>query len=243
MHEAIIDEKTFNLAQEYLSKNPSLPVPTRYRVMNPLAGLVVCGMCGRKMNRKPYKKYPASLMCMGPTCPNVSSPLYLVEKKLLQSLEIWLEKYKLEIKQKEEKGNNLEADAIIESIKNVDNELNTLGKQLNSLHDFLEQGIYSTEVFLERLKILNDKINIVKKSKEELENKLNSISIIEENKKTVIPKVEKVLETYNRLETPKEKNELLKEILHKVIYIKEEGGRWSGNVDNFKLKLYPKLPK
>ena len=47
LHEAIIDEGTFNLAQEYLSNNPPLPIPTKYKTKNPLAGLVICGMCGR----------------------------------------------------------------------------------------------------------------------------------------------------------------------------------------------------
>lgn len=244
LHDPIIDEKTYYLAQKYLSKNPSLPVPTRHKVKNPLAGLIVCGVCGRKMKRKPYKNgSPSTLMCDGPTCPNVSSPLYLVEEKLLQALEDWLKVYKLEIKRQEETGNNLETDIIEKSIESINNELETLNKQLNSLHDFLEQGVYNIDTFMKRSKILNDKINIAKENKKELENKLNNISSVEESKKTIIPKVEKVLETYNRLETPKEKNELLKEVIDKVIYVKKEGGRWSGKVDDFKLKLYPELSK
>ncbi|WP_352420775.1 recombinase family protein [Proteiniborus sp.] len=244
LHEAIIDEEVFNLAQEYLSENPATPVPARYKVKNPLAGIVECGICGRNMNRKPYKSgYPDTLLCVGPTCPNVSSPLYLVEEKLLQVLADWLKVYKLEVKKQEEQENNLEVNIIKQSIENISNDLETLNKQLSSLHDFLEQGIYSTEVFLERSKVLNDKINTAKENKTELENKLNSIFIIEKNKKTIIPKVEKVLETYNRLENPKEKNDILKEVIDKVVYTKEEGGRWSGKVDDFTLDLYPKLPK
>lgn len=243
LHSPIIDEDTYYLAQEYLSENPSLPVPTRYKVKNPLAGLIECGMCGRKMNRKPYKSgTPDTLLCTGPTCPNVSSPLFLVEKKLLKTLDKWLKNYKLEIKQQEMQGNDLEVDIIKQSINNANKELEILDKQLNSLHDFLEQGIYSTEVFMKRSKVLNDKIDTAKLNKKNLENKLKNISLIEENKKTIIPKMERVLEIYDGLETPKEKNDLLKEVIDKVVYIKKEGGRWSGKVDNFRLKLYPKLP-
>ena len=37
LHPAIIDEETFYLAQKYLAENPSLPIPTRYKVKNPLS--------------------------------------------------------------------------------------------------------------------------------------------------------------------------------------------------------------
>lgn len=244
LHDPIIDKKTYYLAQNYLSENPSVPVPSRHKIKNPLAGLIKCGICGRSMNRKPYKSgYPDTLLCIGPTCPNVSSPLYLVEEKLLQALEDWLKVYKLEIKRQEETGNNLETDIIEKSIESINNELETLNKQLNSLHDFLEQGVYNIDTFMKRSKILNDKINIAKENKKELENKLNNISSVEESKKTIVPKVEKVLEIYDRLETPKEKNELLKEVIDKVVYTKKEGGRWSGKVDSFTLDLHPKLPQ
>lgn len=243
LHDPIIDEETFNLAQKYLAENPSLPVPTRYKVENPLAGLIVCGMCGRKMNRKPYKNgYPDTLLCTGPTCKNISSPLYLVEKKLLGVLEDWLKKYKVKIQQQETLEGNLEADIIKQSIENIDNDLKTLDKQLNNLHDLLEQGIYSIEVFLKRSKILNEKITAAKRDKKELENKLEKISAREESKKNIIPKLENTINSYWSLNTPKEKNELLKEVLEKVVYIKEKGGRWSGKVEDFKLKIYPKLP-
>ena len=52
-----------------------------------------------------------------------------------------------------------------------------------------------------------------------------------------------MIDLYWKAKTPKEKNELLKEVIDKVIYTKEEGGRWSGKVDSFTLDLYPKLPE
>ncbi|WP_461040776.1 recombinase family protein [Tepidimicrobium xylanilyticum] len=243
LHAPIIDEQIYYKAQEYLAKNPSTPVPNRYKVKNPLAGLIKCGICGRNMNRRPYPNSPASLMCVGPTCPNISSPLYLVEEKLLQVLEHWLEEYKLQINKLDGQENNLEISIIEKSIESINNELETLNKQLNNLHDLLEQGIYNVDIFLERSKILNDKINVAKENKRELENKLNHITTMEESKKTIIPRIEKVLETYNRVKTPKEKNDLLKEVVDKVIYVKKEGGRWSGKIDSFTLDLYPKLPE
>lgn len=244
LHPAIIDEITFDIAQQYLAKNPSLPIPTRYKVKNPLAGLIVCGMCGRNMNRRPYNgKYPDVLMCVGPTCTNVSSQLSLVEEKLLKALEKWLSSYKLEIKEQNKQETNLETELIEKSIEALDNELATLEKQLNNLHDLLEQGIYSIDTFLERSKILNEKIETTKKDKKELDEKLKNTFAREKGEKAFIPKVEKVIDLYWKLETPKEKNALLKEVLEKVSYTKEVSGRWHAKPDDFKLKLYPKLPK
>lgn len=244
LHPSIVDNDEFELAQEYLAENPGLPVPTRYIVKNPLAGIIECGVCGRRMKRKPYKnRYPDTLMCDGPTCNNVSSPLYLVEERVLQVLEKWLDDYKLEIKQQKVKNNNLEIEVLNQNLASIDKELEILNTQLNNLHDLLEQEVYSIEIFVKRSSILNDRIATVEKNKKILEDKLRNISSIGKQKKIIIPKVERVLEIYHKLETPKEKNEMLKEVIDKVVYIKKKGGRWSGKVDKFQLKLYPKMPK
>lgn len=244
LHEAIIDDNTFKLAQEYLAENPAVPVPTRHVVKNPLASLVVCGKCGRRMNRRPHgDKYPDTLMCPVTSCDNVSSQLSLVEEKLLTILRVWLEDYKIEMKANEKQDNNLETNLIKKSIENLDNEINTLEKQIDGLHDLLEQSIYSVDKFLERSKIVNNKINTAKNDKIELEEKLKLDSIRKESKQIIIPKIEKVLQLYNKIENPAEKNELLKEVIEKVTYVKNVSGRWHGSPDDFELYMQPKLPK
>ena len=182
-------------------------------------------------------------MCDGPTCTNVSAPLYLVEDRVIQVLEKWLNDYKFELKHNGVVDNNLEADVLEQNIESLNKELEVLNTQLSNLHDLLEQGVYSTEVFIKRSSILNEKIIVADKDKMILENELKKLSNVERQKRIIIPRIEKVLGLYNKLETPKEKNDLLKEVIEKVVYLKEEGGRWSGKVDKFSLKLYPKMPK
>lgn len=244
LHEAIIDEDTFNIAQEYLNKNPAVPVSTRHIIKNPLAGLIFCGRCGRRMNRRPYGgKYPDTLMCPVTSCDNVSSQLILVEEKLLHTLKVWLEGYKLEIKKIEKQNSNLEVDILKKIIEKLDKEIGTLENQMDSLHDLLEQGIYSVNKFIDRNKILSDKINTVKSNRMKLEKKLEQVSIKEEDRNVIIPKVERVLQLYGTIENPEEKNELLKEVIEKVTYIKDISGRWHASPDDFELYLQPKLPK
>ena len=42
--------------------------------------------------------------------------------------------------------------------------------------------------------------------------------------------------------SPKEKNDMLKDVLEKVVYTKKERSK-KGNLDNFNITIYPKIPK
>ncbi|MGM9936506.1 MAG: recombinase family protein, partial [Candidatus Ornithomonoglobus sp.] len=91
LHPAIVDQATYDLAQEYLSKNPPTPVLQRFNIQNPLAGLVYCGICGHSMYRRPYSaKTPETLLCQTLDCPTVSSYLSIVEKRVIDALCEWL---------------------------------------------------------------------------------------------------------------------------------------------------------
>lgn len=241
LHEPIIDDKTFNLAQKYLSENSTLPVPTRHIIKNPLAGIITCSMCGRKMKRRPHaRNYPDTIMCTGPTCPNISSKLYLVEEKLIESLEIWLEKHKIEIAHTENK-NNIELEVIEKSIVSIDKELETLNKQLNNMHDLLEQGVYNIETFINRSNLIKDKIKGYNNNKKELKNKLDLENKKENNKEILIPKIENIINSYSTFNSPADKNKLLKEVLKKVEYTKTVNGRWNNKEDDFALKIFTKI--
>lgn len=244
LHPAIIDEYTYNLAQEYLAENPALPVPTRHKIMNPLAGIVVCKLCNRKMKRRPYKgNYPDTLMCDGPTCTNISAQLHLVEERLINSLEAWLKKHKLKYKKQENKDDDLEAEILNQAIKDLDSELETLNSQLNNMYDLLEQGVYSTEVFMKRSKLVSSKIDSLNKDRNNLIKKINSRQEKELNEETLIPKIENIIKIYWTLDQPEDKNNLLKEVLEKAVYYKNVNGRWHNKPDEFELEIYLRLPR
>lgn len=244
LHESIIDDETFNLAQSILSKNPTPPVPRAKTIKNPLASLVICGKCGRKMSRRPYSnKQPDSLICQVTSCDNISSYLYVVEDKLLLALEEWLNRYKLDMKAMDNNSHNdLEQDLLYKAYHKVDEEIKTLETQLDSLHDLLEQGVYSTDMFLKRNKTLGDRIQQVENDKKALEKQIEQISMREKSRKVIIPKIEKVLELYHTIGDPAIKNNLLKEVIEKAIYTKTVGGRWHNKPDDFELVIYPNIP-
>jgi hypothetical protein len=246
LHEAIVDEGTFQKAQELLAKNFSPKITAKRNMKNPLAGLIVCGKCGRRMARRPYYSgQQDSLICPVTSCDNVSSYLYLVEEKLLQALKVWLVNYKIQYEHSRKGITSIDPEMIKSAIRQLDKEMETYNKQLDSLHNLLEQGIYTTEKFLERNKVLNDKMKTTLSDRSTLEEQLNQLAQQEEGEKFIIPKVEKVIEMYYKLEDPEKKNILLKGVLDKVIYLKTtKGTKWDlSTMDDFELVLYPNMPK
>ncbi len=246
LHQPIIDEDTFEMVQKKLSKNPSPPVPYRYTIKNPMAGLIICGICGRKMTRRPFKNgRPSYLVCQYPSCNNISSPLYLVEDRLLQALKMWLKNYQLELNpndQSRQHSKHAELNIIKSSINKIDKELETLFIQFNRLYDLLEQQIYSTDKFLERYKVVNQRIDSAQKRKRELERMLDKLSVNEKNKETPASEIRNITDLYYMLDDPSDKNSLLKEIIEKAVYIKTVCGRWHNKPDDFELIIYPNLP-
>lgn len=243
LHPAIISEETFNKAQEIMSKNKSLPVKKNSTIQNPLAGLVVCGKCGRHMTRRPYKNgYPDTLMC-SPACDNVSSALNLVEEKILKSIEQWNNEYKLKWKNQEHEETTSHTQVKKKALRKLKAELKTLNTQIDKTHDLLEQGIYDTDTFLDRSKNLSNRIEETKKSIKALEDNIRTDTIREESAKSIIPKAEELLRVYHHLETPQAKNEMLRQVLEKVVYTKNTGTRWHGTKDDFEVEIYPKIPE
>lgn len=53
----------------------------------------------------------------------------------------------------------------------------------------------------------------------------------------------KITEIYQNTTDPKNKNDILKELLYKVEYKKEKSARWHCSPDAFEITVYPKLPK
>lgn len=240
LHPAIVDSEAYHQAQKILADNPSVPAPKFRGVKNPLAGLIICGKCGRRMVRRPYgwRNYPESLMCPSTNCDNVSSRLEFVESKLIEELGKWFDSYELNIEPKE---SGQGAEAVEKALERLNRERKTLEGQMEEAYNLLEQKIYTPEVFLNRTNALNGKIEVIEKRWTDLEFELDKIKLREKARKEISPTIKKIMEAYSTLK-PEGKNKLLKEVLEKVVYTKERSSRWK-EPGSFALHLYPKLPK
>lgn len=238
LHPAIISEEVFNLAQDYLSHNRPNPVKHGKHVANPLSGLIVCAKCGHKMTRRPYNNnYPDTLLCSKPGCKNVGSKLSSVEERVIDVLKQWAGEKKMEFSSSETQDISIYRIALDQ----IEKDIVKVQKQLNTAYDMLEQGIYSPETFLERSNMLKNRSVELQSAKVKAEQDIADVLQFEQAQHDLIPKIERIVEAYGTLTDPQEKNEMLKQVIYKIVYNKDKSGRW-GDPNNFSLELYPKLP-
>lgn len=245
LHEAIIDEDLFNKTQEYLKNNKPKPAPNKKPIKNPLSSLILCGLCGKKMVRRPYpNRTPDALICPQSGCKNISSYLSYVEDRILVSLKQWLIDYQLQLSiENKETVSNTEIEVKKKTVKKLQEEITGLNKQMNNVHDFLEKGLYTAEVFMDRSKIINEKLN---KAKSDLDILNKSLEYDTKNHKKLIefiPKVEHVLEVYYSIDDPEVKNALLGEVVSRAVYTKTKRVGKDKNFDDFELIVYPRRAK
>lgn len=230
-HEPIIDEFTFNRVQE-IRKSKYIS-PTKNKVSNPLAGIVICKKCGHNLIQK-ISRGKIYLNCRH--CDNKSSSLKYVEDAILKSLVEWLDKYKVKVDLKDDTS---DIDKLRFEIKKLQRELTETEKQKSKLFDFLERGIYDDNTFLERSAVLSSRIDDLKSKISECNLSIITYKDNLQAKKQIIPSLEKVLYNYSNSNDAKEQNLLLKSVLDKVLYEKSKDAK----KDEFNLEVHPKLPK
>jgi septation ring formation regulator EzrA len=159
-----------------------------------------------------------------------------VESDLLDGLRLWLASYKINLEISASGANINTGKAAAEQIKAS---IDTIKKQISALYDLLERGIYATDVFLERHKILEEKLKTAEYELETANKQSETANRISKSQRDIIPKIENALDVYAGLESAREKNNLLKEVLNKVLYSKTKGTRWEES--NMHLDIYPKI--
>ncbi len=239
LHPPLIDQATFDKAQELVQHKGPAPVKKGKKLVNPLAGILVCGKCGRTMALA-VQKEGRFLKCVSPVCDNVSSKFEIVEKRILQGLEGWLSGYRLQWDGDPDVDEQELLDLKAKSVRKVEKDLDTLRKQLSRTHDLLEQGVYDTETFLERSRSISQRIQEADDTIVRLRDDLAESERIAASRQSIIPKVEKLLDLYAALPNAQAKNELLRDVLERVEYIRPSR---CGDKDRFEVVLYPKLPK
>lgn len=244
LHEAIVTREQFEHAQQQLAEAPPAPVGYKSAVKNPLAGLLICRKCGKKMvKRIGYNGKPDYIVCHDRWCKQVSTPYPLVEERVLQILKQWSEEYAVP-----------SADTQIRQIDNIkcleaalrsaEKEYDKLKLQLSRARDLVEQEVYTIQEYKERAAELREKIENLEERCEGLRDQIMEEQQRQKAKIEFAPKVANLVNVYNDLETPAEKNKLLKEVLEKIIYNKDLSGQYNpNNVTAFELTAYPLLPK
>lgn len=244
LHEAIISMELFQMAAKMKHENRKNTVTSRLELQNPFSGLIYCSKCNSLMTRmgpNSRNKY-ATLKCPNKYCDNISAPMFLVEDEVINFLQNWIQEYRLQPPQ--EKTCPIDDDITLRKQHLTQNiqEQATLKKQLNRAYTLLEQGVYSVDTFKERETTLLSEMANQKRLEKNIRAELENLERVKYNQDNFIPTVEHLLDSYST-NSVRENNQLLKEALERIDYIKTERNTRNllGNA-NFHLTFFPKIP-
>lgn len=238
-HEPIIPVEQFRKAQELIGKKYHPPYHLINGVTNPLAGLIKCNLCGKTMISAKGRKEQYT-KCRTRGCQTKAAKTHYVEEKILHALRKWLSEYEVKLKQQGDIAkHSTSAEFFEKALNKLNKEHDLLLKQKSSLHDLLEQNIYTKEDFLDRSRILLDKLEESRAKITDTTSQLIQTKDKLNIPKSIVPQSRKVIDLYLTTTDPAKKNELLKSLLNYVVYSKSKNQR----EDDFELTIYPKLPQ
>lgn len=237
LHEPIIDLNTWNKVQNIRENNLSNRTKVDYTLKNPMSSILKCGLCGKSLERVTYSSRDDVRILCRRCKENVGSNIEIVEDRLLQSLQLLLNEYKISLTN----NDNSDIDELLalnqQSINSYCEELEKTKMQLAKTYDLLEQDIYTKEVFVERSSILKNQIKEITQNITNLENERKKILNNKNSKEILVPKIENVIDAYYETNNIELKNQLLKSVIEKVTYEKIN----PQSKDDFKLTIYPKI--
>lgn len=226
-HPAIISDEIFDKAQTLFTG--SVPVKANTTITNPLAGIVVCKKCGKKMMRQGYDKFegrkaPRLLHPESKLCKIKSMPFDDVMDAIIVNLNAHIEEFEFKMNNG---GELQQAEKQRRLIESLEKELETLNAQRSKLFDYLERKIYTEDEFLERKALLTDKINNLSQT---IENERMS-TVDEVDYQERIIKFSEVVESLRNPDIPAiSKNAFLKDIIQTIEYSCVDLGRQKGGI-------------
>lgn len=224
-HEGIIEEAVFERAQKAAANNSPPHLITAKTLRNPMANLMRCAACGAAMTTRTASGRADTLRCYRNCGNNMSSYLSSVENRLVGLLLLYLSNVEIPFEYMDSNRKEDEEQIVfMRTLENCKAREKRLKVQMDSLHDLLEQGIYDRNTFMERSKIISQKLELVESS---LTTVRKQLARRNDAKKSLPPEKDLckfIKNIYWKLDA-KNKNELLKSIIDTVVYIKPRGSK------------------
>lgn len=156
--------------------------------------------------------------------------MYLIERELIKQISQYMDGYLVQLK-------TISVDdapdkAAEKALSQANGELTKIKKQLSSLYDLLEQGVYTVDIFTQRNKDLSERKKQLEQIIAQLEDK-EAQRCAREDLIRDIPALSRALDGYYYLDSAKLKNDLLRKIISKFEYVKNEANV-RGTRDNAK---------
>ena len=239
LHEPIIDRALFDRVQAMFATHAKRPTNVGRPTVNPLCGLIVCGECGHAMFLKgtPGKKYGDFMCCQTQRCPTCSAYASVVFDLVRETLGGWVTTFEASAAANRERD-AAQISASEASVRQLEANLKTLEGQSGRLFDLLETGVYDVPTYRQRRADLDARIA---QAREALDAARGAPGIPPMAR--LVPRLKTVLAAYDATESPAEKNDLLKQVVQKIIYHKTTRCyRNSNPADHLTLDIIPRIP-
>ena len=154
-----------------------------------------------------------------------------VESAIQKAMAEWLDAYTLQINTEQQ----LSVDPIATALEVVQGQLLSLRQQQDSICEYLDNGLYTAEMFSKRNASLTQEIKNLQDSEADLLRQQSGEKEKKKNASQLIPTTQHILENYDFLSV-EEKNQLWKLVLEKVTVFRSQE-------DELMIHIYPNLPK
>lgn len=233
LHEPIIDRAVWDQVQARLGKNAAVRTPGNRQQSNPLAGLIVCDCCGKRMQRRPQPKgVQTQIICTTRGCPTVAHSDVELEQLVLASLRTYLAKLEAG------KPEVLDLSAERKALADIEKQIASLDSRMRRTYELVEDGTYTREIFLDRQAEISKEREKLTASRVKIEQLISSRESEYAAQSSLAPKIRSVLDVYTADLTPKERNSLLKQVIDHIDYHKRKRIRWNPESD-LTLTLHP----
>lgn len=214
---ALVDEETF---QEAASRYKADKTKSGLKLINPLAGLLVCKKCGKGMVYHAYKHRPTT----APRYNHQPSQLCKVKsvqaddviKALLHALQLYIDDFEIKV----DNLPDMDEATIQGQIDALQNELRSIEKKLSRLFDKWENETITDNEFVLRKAVHNERMEAIKQQMDELE---NSVPEKEEYEEMIISLSEASAALLDDSFDAEIKNEYLKRIIDRIEFSRENG--------------------
>lgn len=216
---ALVDEETFKSASSrfYTDRTKS-----NVKLQNVLAGIMVCKNCQKMMQFQKFTNKNASPRFshrQSKVCKVKSAVASDVINAVIHSLRLYIEDFQMKIDNLPDINEN----TIVGQLEVLEKELQKAQKKLSKAFDDYEEGIYTSNEFLERKAKHNEKIESIQKQIDSLEDSIPEKEEYEEKIMFLSDALDSLLQETLDAEI---KNECLKRIIDKIEFSRENNSEF-----------------
>lgn len=165
-HPALVDDATFLAASKRFHSDKT---KSGLKLINPLAGILVCAKCGKAMCYQSYPARPETAARYTHKSSQICKVKSAVASDVMDAVAYSLEKYISDFEVKIDNLPEVSEDTILKQMDDLQKELIRQEKKLTRLFDAWEDGLIADNEFADRKAINNDRIASIKNQMDHLE--------------------------------------------------------------------------